>query len=72
MQMVIWLGGTLTLIGLFLIVTVMRRAFWLRKAGLSEEQTRAELAKLVPRNLAALLLSFLGLGVVIVGVLLSR
>lgn len=71
MQMLIWFGGTLTLVGLFLIFSVIRGAMKLRKAGLSEEQSRAELAKLVPRNLAALMLSFLGLGIVVVGVVLS-
>ena len=46
-------------------------AFRARKSGLTDDQTRARLQKVVTINLAALAVSFFGLMLVLVGVILS-
>ncbi|QFU08092.1 hypothetical protein PARPLA_02613 [Rhodobacteraceae bacterium THAF1] len=71
MQLLIWIGVILSLLGLcgliYCIVTAMRA----KRAGLSDEEMRDRLRGLVAWNLGALLLSSLGLIMVAVGLLLG-
>ena len=71
MDMLIWGGAALSLLGLaglvWSIVTVARA----KRAKLDDTAMRAVLQKALPRNLAALGLSVLGLMAVIIGVALS-
>ncbi len=71
MDMLIWIGAAISAIGLcgilWSLVTVVRA----KRAGLSDDAMRARLAKVLPVNLGAMLLSVLGLMAVVVGVILS-
>ncbi len=71
MATLIPVGAVITLIGLGLLMVCILRVGKARKAGLPEEELRSVLEKTVPLNLAALLLSALGLIVVVVGIILS-
>ncbi|MCR8726368.1 hypothetical protein [Frigidibacter sp. ROC022] len=65
------IGVALTLIGLAVLIWCIIRAFGLRRMALPEPEARAALARLVPINLAALLLSAMGLILVVTGIVLS-
>lgn len=71
MEYMIWIGSALTVLGLlgllWCIVTVVQK----RRAGLAEADMRAALQKVVVLNMAALAVSFLGLMLVVVGVILA-
>ena len=71
METVIWIGAALSVIGLvgisYSIVAVARA----KKAGLSDEDLRAQIARILPLNLGALFVSMIGLMAVIVGVILT-
>lgn len=71
METVIWIGAALSVIGLvgigYSIVAVARA----KKAGLSDEELRARIARILPLNLGALFVSMIGLMAVIVGVILT-
>lgn len=65
------LGGTLlTALGLAAIVWCMVTVWRARRAGLEGDALRARLQNVIPVNMAALAGSFLGLGLVIAGILL--
>lgn len=71
MEILIWTGAAISLIGVaglfYCIVTAIRA----KRAGLSDEEMRARLKSVVSLNLAALMISALGLICVIVGIVLS-
>ncbi|TNJ43912.1 hypothetical protein [Phaeobacter sp. B1627] len=70
MDYLIWAGGALSLtgmIGLVWCVIVVLRA---KRKGLDDDQLRAVLQSVLPRNLGALLLSVLGLMLIMVGLFL--
>lgn len=71
MDLLIWAGAALTLAGLAGLAICIRRALALRRARLSDAETRAALARLLPLNLGALLLSAFGLMLVVTGVILA-
>ncbi len=64
-------GTVVTLVGLVLLVVCMLKIGRAKKAGLSDDEMRAVLQSVVPMNLAALLLSGLGLMVVVLGIILG-
>lgn len=71
MEIVIWIGAALSVIGLFGIgysIIAVARA---KRAGLDDEELRARIAKILPVNLIALFVSMIGLMAVIVGVILG-
>jgi uncharacterized iron-regulated membrane protein len=68
---VIIIGGILTALGLGGVLWCIRKAAWLRKAELEEDIIRAELNKLIFGHMAAIGGAFLGLGLLLVGMLLS-
>lgn len=71
MEMLIWGGALVTLAGLVGLIWCIVRAMRLRKAEMTEDETRAALQKLLPLNLGALLLSGFGLMMVVTGIILS-
>ena len=64
-------GAIVTMVGLAFLMICILRVAKARKAGLSDEELRAVMAKTVPMNLGALLLSAVGLMMVVIGILLS-
>lgn len=71
MDMLIWLGTGVSLVGLAGLVWCILRVWKARKAGLSDDALRAVIQKVVPLNTGALLLSMMGLMLVVVGILLG-
>ncbi len=71
MEYLIWIGAGVSLMGvgglLYCILLVVKA----RRANLPDEEMRARLQRIVALNMAALFLSFIGLMMVVVGILLS-
>ena len=71
MQILIWAGAIVSLMGLagliWCIVTVQKA----RKSGAGDDEMRAVMQRVLPRNMGALFLSAIGLMMVVVGILLS-
>ncbi len=70
MEILIWLGAAVSLIGLAGLVACIVLATRAKHAGLSDAALRARLQGIVALNLGALLLSALGLMMVVAGVFL--
>lgn len=68
MEFLIWLGAAVTLVGLALLIWCIVRVMKARKAGLSDDDLRAALQKVVPVNTGALFLSMIGLMLVVLGI----
>ena len=71
MEILIWIGATLSVLGLAGLVWCILRVARAKRAGLSDEDLRAAVQKVVPLNMGALMLSVLGLMMVIVGISLG-
>lgn len=71
MDMLIWLGACVSLIGLAGLVWCIIRVWKARRAGLGEDELRAVLQKVVPLNSGALFLSVIGLMLVVLGIMLG-
>ncbi len=71
MEVVVWIGAALTLIGLVGIVYSIVAVTKAKRAGLSDEELRARVSKILPINLGALFVSMIGLMAVIIGVMLG-
>ena len=71
MEILIWLGAAVTMGGLALLIWCILRVMKARKAGLSEDELRATLQKIVPVNTGALFLSMIGLMLVVLGIAFS-
>lgn len=71
MEALIWIGAALAIAGLGGIVWSVVVVLRARRAGLADEALRARLARALPVNVAAFLLSVLGLLCVVTGVLLG-
>ena len=71
MGTVVWIGAAMTLAGFAGIVWSIVLVARARRAGLDDAGLRARLQRILPLNMGALLLSFLGLAVVVVGVILA-
>lgn len=71
MEWLIWIGAALSVLGLLGLgwcITTVARA---KRAQLDDEAMRATLKTVLPRNLAALFLSVIGLMMVILGISLG-
>ncbi|WP_339107637.1 hypothetical protein [Thioclava sp. GXIMD4216] len=70
MQFLIWTGAIISVLGLaglaWCILTVAKA----KRAGLSEDEMRLRLQRIVAVNLAALFVSVIGLMMVVVGIFL--
>lgn len=71
MDWLIWIGTALSLIGLAGIVWCILKVMAAKRAGLSDDEMRARLQKIVALNLGALGVSALGLMMVVAGVMLG-
>lgn len=71
MEYVVWGGAALSLLGLVGIVYSIIAVSRTKKAGLSDEELRARIGKILPINLGALFVSTIGLMAVIVGIMLG-
>jgi hypothetical protein len=71
MTVMIWIGAILSVAGLLGVLWCLRKAAWLRKAELDEANVRTELQKLIVAHMAAIGAAFLGMGLLITGLLLS-
>ena len=71
MVWLVWGGVALTVMGLGGILYSVFLVTKARRAGLSDEDLRAKLSKVLPVNIGALFLAMLGLMMVIVGVILA-
>ncbi|MDT0683405.1 hypothetical protein RM543_11965 [Roseicyclus sp. F158] len=71
MEWLIWTGAVISVIGLVGIVVCAVQVARARAREKDEAALRARLQRAVAINMAALLLSMLGLGMVVVGAILS-
>ena len=71
MEMLVWLGAAVTVIGLFGIIYSVILVTRARRSGLEDDALRARLNRVLPINLGALFLSIIGLMMVLFGVLLT-
>lgn len=71
MEMLIWIGAALTMVGVVALVWCIVLAMRAKNSGLPDDQIKAQLQKVVALNLGALAVSGLGLMAVIVGVILA-
>lgn len=71
MEIIIWAGAMLSLLGLLGLVWCIVAVARAKRASLPDEELRAVLRTVMPRNLAALFLSVIGLMMVILGIFLG-
>lgn len=71
MVVMIWIGAVLSVLGLVGVLWCVRKAAWLRKAELDEATARVELQRLIFAHMFAIGFAFLGLGLLVSGLLLS-
>lgn len=71
MDMLIWGGAALTMIGVLTLLWCIILAMRARKSAMPEAEIKAQLQRVVVLNLGALAISGLGLIVVVVGVILG-
>ena len=70
MEILIWIGSILSLLGLVGLLWCIKTVLRAKKAAVSDEELRVSLQKVVPFNMAALFLSAVGLMLVILGIML--
>lgn len=70
MEILIWIGSILSLLGLVGLLWCIKTVLQAKKAAVSDEELRMSLQKVVPFNMAALFLSAIGLMLVILGIML--
>lgn len=71
MEILIWLGAAVTLLGVLGVVWSIVLVLRARRSNLDDAAMRLRLQKALPINVGALLLSFLGLMLVVLGIVLS-
>jgi hypothetical protein len=71
LDVMIWAGTGVSLLGLAGLIWCIVRVAKARRAKVSEDALRAVIQSVVPVNLGALFLSVLGLMMVVVGIFLS-
>ena len=70
MELLIWIGSILSILGLVGLFWCIKTVLEAKKLVNSDEQLRDSLRKIVPLNMAALFLSAIGLMLVILGIIL--
>ena len=70
MEILIWIGSILSLLGLVGLLWCIRTVLRAKKAAVSDEELRVSLQRVVPFNMAALFLSAIGPMHVILGIML--
>ncbi len=71
MEILIWIGAVLTILGLAGLMWCILKALAARRAGLADDEMRRALHRVVLLNMGALGLSALGLVTVVAGILLG-
>ncbi len=71
MEYLIWAGAAVSAIGLIGIFYCIAIALKAKRANLPDDEMRARLQRVVLLNMAALLLSMVGLMVVVAGIILG-
>jgi hypothetical protein len=71
MEILVWIGAAVSVLGLAGLVWCILRVARAKRSGLSDDALRAEVQKVVPLNMGALMLSVLGLMMVILGISLG-
>ncbi|MFT4917225.1 MAG: hypothetical protein ACI9ND_001359 [Yoonia sp.] len=71
MEWLVWIGASLSTIGLVGIIYSIVAVTSAKRAGLDDDALRARLTKILPVNIGSLLVSILGLMMVVVGVILG-
>lgn len=71
MQILIWIGAALTILGVIGLLWCIKMAVGAKRQGLSEDDIRAVMQRVVVLNMAALAVSGLGLMLVVFGVLVT-
>ena len=71
MDWLIWGGAFVSLIGLAGLILSIVKVAKARKAGLSDDELRAAVQRVVPLNMGSLFLSVIGLMMVILGIFLG-
>ncbi|MHC0054478.1 hypothetical protein [Actibacterium sp. D379-3] len=71
MDVLIWGGAAVSLVGLVGLVRCILLAARAKRANLPDEEMRARLQRVVVLNMGALFVSVIGLALVIVGILLG-
>ncbi|MDO6481781.1 hypothetical protein [Shimia thalassica] len=71
MEWLVWGGAIISLLGLVGLVWSIIKVAKARKAGLSDEDLRVAVQKVMPLNLGSLFLSVIGLMLVILGIFLA-
>ena len=70
MEILIWIGSILSILGLIGLLWCIKTVIKAKKLVDSDEELRTSLQKVVPLNMAALFLSAIGLMLVILGIML--
>ena len=70
MEILIWIGSILSILGLIGLLWCIKTVIKAKKLADSDEELRNSLQKVVPLNMAALFLSAIGLMLVILGIML--
>ena len=71
MEILIWTGAVVSLVGLAGLILCIVRVWKARNAGLSDQDLRDSIQKVVPLNMGSLFLSAIGLMLVVLGILLG-
>ncbi len=71
MQILIWIGAAVSMMGLLGLVCCIYTVWKARKSGAGDDELRATVQKVVPLNTAALFLSVIGLMMVVLGIILG-
>ncbi|WP_120502480.1 hypothetical protein [Roseovarius sp. EL26] len=71
MGSLVWIGAAVSLAGLAGLFWCILKVWKARSAGLSDDELRDAVRKVVPWNTGALFLSVLGLMIVIIGIALT-
>ena len=71
MEILIWIGAAISLLGVFGLLYCVLAALKLRKSGTDEAQARLGMQRVVVINMAALGISALGLMTVVLGIFLK-
>ncbi|MCU0815528.1 MAG: hypothetical protein MUF74_03315 [Cypionkella sp.] len=71
MEIMVWIGTGLTLIGVAGLIWCILLALKAKRSGLPDDQIKAQLQRVVTLNLGALAISGIGLMFVVFGVIVS-
>ena len=69
MELLVWLGAAVSLVGLGGLVWCIAKVWKARKSGATDDELRAVVRAVVPWNTGALFLSMTGLMMVVLGIM---